>query len=248
MIRARHSQTTLDLFGEERALRDKALAAHRRLGEAYGCPLPWFAERDPLSTLVSALLSHRTHNADSGRAFRALRERFPTWEEVRDAPVAEVEAAVAAATWPEQKAPRLQDVLRRITQRRGELSLDFLAGLPVAAARAWLEALPGVGPTTSASVMLFSSLHRPALPVDCHHHRVAVRLGLVKPSVPVADAHAVLEHQLPANFTARDMYDHHEALMLHGQRCCHAARPACERCPVLDLCPHGQAQAARQSA
>lgn len=248
MIRARHSQATLDLFGEERALRDKALAAHRRLGEAYGCPLPWFAERDPLSTLVSALLSHRTHNADSGRAFRALRERFPTWEEVRDAPVGEVEAAVAAATWPEQKAPRLQDVLRRITARRGELSLGFLAGLPVAAARAWLEALPGVGPKTSASVMLFSNLHRPALPVDCHHHRVAVRLGLVKPSVPVADAHAVLEHQLPANFTARDMYDHHEALMLHGQRCCHAARPACERCPVIDLCPYGQAQTARKSA
>lgn len=248
MNRAHSKQTVLDLFGEQRALRDKALAAHRRLGEAYGCPLPWFTERDPLSTLVSALLSHRTHNADSGRAFRALRARFDTWEQVRDAPVAEVEAAITDATWPEQKAPRIQEALRRITARRGELSLDFLGGLPVPAARAWLEALPGVGPKTSASVMLFSTPHRAALPVDCHHHRVAVRLGLVAPSVPVADAHALLEQQLPAGFTARDMYDHHEALMLHGQRCCHAARPACERCPVLDLCPYGQAQQARRSA
>jgi endonuclease-3 len=60
---------------------------------------------------------------------------------VRDAPVVQVEAAITAVTWPEQRAPRIQHVLREITRLRGELSLDFLAELSVAEARRWLEAL-----------------------------------------------------------------------------------------------------------
>ncbi|HYW10171.1 MAG TPA: hypothetical protein VE913_24615 [Longimicrobium sp.] len=222
-------------------VRARVLAAHERLCAAYGCPIPWFHELDPLSELVSSLLSHRTKNRDSGRAFRQLRERFAEWSEVRDAPVAEVEAAIAPVTWPEQKAPRIQEVLRRIGELRGgELSLDFLETMPVAEARAWLESLPGVGPKTSAAVLLFSRLHLPALPVDSHHHRVAQRLGLIGTAVAVGPAHRILEAQLPAEWGARELYDNHEALMIHGQRCCFFRDPACGRCPVLHLCPFGR--------
>lgn len=227
------------------ALREKAMRVHERLCAAYGCPIPFFHDLDPVSELVSSLLSHRTKNRDSGRAFRQLRERFATWEAVRDADVAEVERAIAPATWPEQKAPRIQAVLRAVGERTGgALALDFLAGLPVRDARDWLEQLPGVGPKTSAAVLLFSRLRRPALPVDSHHHRVAVRLGLLPASVPVGPAHQLLEAQLPADWDAQQVYDNHEALMLHGQRCCHWRDPECHRCPVLDLCPTGQARLA----
>src|SRR5919202_122755 len=156
-------------------LRQKALLVHERLCQAYHCPIAFFSNRDPLSLLISSMLSHRTKNADTGRAVRALRERFNDWAQVRDAPTHAVEEAIAAATWPEQKAPRIQQVLRFISEQRGELSLDFLAEMDVGEARAWLERLPGVGPKTSAAVMLFSNLRRPALPVDSHHYRVAVR-------------------------------------------------------------------------
>ena len=104
---------------------EKALLVHERLCAEYHCPIAYFHELDPLSELVSSLLSHRTRNADSGRAFKALRARFPSWDTVRDAPVADVEQAIAAVTWPEQKAPRIQAILHEITTRRGELSLDF---------------------------------------------------------------------------------------------------------------------------
>lgn len=221
-------------------LQQKALLVHERLCQAYECPIPYFHELDPLSELVSSLLSHRTRNADSGRAFKALRARFADWGAVRDAPTPEVEGAIANVTWPEQKAPRIQEILRLISERRGELSLDFLAELPVPAARAWLQALPGVGPKTSAAVLLFSRLRQPALPVDSHHHRVAQRLGLIPADVAVGPAHALLEAQLPADWSAQQVYDNHEVLMLHGQRCCYFRNPACERCPVLDLCPTGQ--------
>ena len=226
-------------------LQAKALLVHERLCAAYACPIAFFHDLDPLSELVSALLSHRTRNSDSGRAFRQLRERFGSWEAVRDAPVAQVEAAVAPCTWPEQKAPRVQQVLGRITELRGgELSLDFLGELPVREARAWLEALPGVGPKSSAATLLFSRLRRPALPVDSHHHRVAVRLELISAKTPVGPAHALLEALVPRDWDAQQVYDHHEVFMLHGQRCCFHANPACGRCPVLDLCPTGQARMA----
>ena len=95
-----------------------------------------------------------------------------------DAPTAEVEAAIAAAQWPEQKAPRIQAALHAITERNhGVLTLDFLADLSVTAARAWLESINGIGPKTSAATLLFSTLRMPALPVDSHHHRVAQRLA-----------------------------------------------------------------------
>ncbi len=231
-------QAVVEERGE--ALLEKALEVHRRLCAEYGCPIPFFHELDPLSELVSSLLSHRTKNRDSAAAFRRLRASFPTWEQVRDAPEPDVREAVAAATWPEQKAPRIQAVLRAITERHGELSLDFLADMPVVEARHWLEAMPGVGPKTSAAVLLFSRLRRPALPVDAHHYRVAERLALIPPRTTLPRAHDLLAAQLPADWDAQQVYDNHEALMLHGQRCCFAYDPACGRCPVLDLCPTGQ--------
>ena len=238
---------SLPLFSDSpSSLRAKVLLIQERLCAVYGCPIAFFSQKEPLGELVSSLLSHRTRNASSGAAYKALRARFPTWEAVRDADGAEVREVISAVTWPEQKAPRIQQVLQRITELRGgELSLDFLGELPVREARDWLEHLPGVGPKTSAATLLFSRLRRPALPVDSHHHRVAARLGLIPETMPVGPAHALLEAQLLADWDAQRVYDNHEVLMLHGQRCCFYRQPACERCAVLDLCPTGQARLAR---
>lgn len=221
-------------------LKAKALEAHRRLCRAYRCPIAYFHDHDPLSELVSALLSHRTRNRDSHRAFEALREAFPTWEALRDAPVADVQALIPMVTWPEQKAPRIQAVLKGVTARAGSLDLRFLGDLPVAEARAWLEALPGVGPKTSAAVLSFSDLRGAALPVDSHHHRVAQRLGLIPATMPVGPSHAALAALMPEDWDAQAVYDHHEVLMIHGQRVCHWRDPACDSCVLLDLCPTGR--------
>jgi endonuclease-3 len=219
------------------AVADKALAIHARLCPVYGCPIPYFHSLDPVSELVSSLLSHRTRNAESGRAFKALRARFPDWESVIDAEVPEIQAAIAGVTWPELKAPRIREVLIAVRERCGSLDLAFLGDLDVAAARAWLETIPGIGPKTSAAVLSFSTLRMPAQPVDSHHHRVAQRLGLIGPRVDVGPSHAILRAQLPADWSAQALYDNHEILMLHGQQVCHHRRPACGRCVLVDLCP-----------
>ncbi len=216
---------------------DLAMLVHARLCTVYNCPIPYFSDLEPLSELVSALLSHRTRNAASGKAFDALRARFPTWEEVMRADLSEIEAAIAGVTWPELKAPRIRTILSAIEARAGRLSLDFLAELSPEDARAWLEQFPGIGPKTSAAVLAFSSLRMRALPVDSHHHRVAQRLGLIGPRIGLGPAHVILLLQLPDTWTAQDLYDNHEILMMHGQKVCHHRRPACGRCALVDLCP-----------
>ena len=223
----------------------KALRVHARLCAEYGAPFRFFSSKDPLSELVSALLSHRTKNADSHRAYQELRAILPTWEAVRDAPTEVVQQAIRACTWPEQKAPRIQAVLAEISRRCGTeapYALDFLAEMPIPEARSWLETLPGVGRKTSAATLLFSTLRLPAMPVDSHHHRVAQRLGLIGPKVGEAAAHQLLEDLLPPGWDAQQVYDHHEALMFHGQKCCYFSTPACGRCVVLAECPFGPAR------
>lgn len=223
------------------SLSDKALRVHRRLASEYDAPIPFFSQKDPVSQLVSAMLSHRTRNQDTSQATKQLCEHFPTWQAVIDAPTEEVKEAIAAVNWPEQKAPRIQQALRLIAERHhGELSLDFLADMEPTAAQAWLEEIPGVGPKTSAAVLLFSNLRMPALPVDSHHHRVAQRLGLIPEKLGPGPAHKVLRAQLPAGWDAQQLYDNHEIMMFHGQRVCHYRDPACDDCVILDLCPTGQ--------
>lgn len=216
------------------------LTVHHRLSEVYGTQIAYFHDLDPLSELVSALLSHRTKNSNSGKAFHNLLNTFVNWENVLNAPTEDVQAEITPCTWPEQKAPRIQEVLRLIKERHGSLTLDFMAGIEVSEARKWLEDLPGVGPKTSAAVMSFSGLRAKALPVDSHHFRVAVRLGIIDAKIGEGKANRVLEALLSKDFTAQDTFDHHQVMMRHGQKVCFHYRPNCRSCVLLDICPTGQ--------
>ena len=105
-----------------------AAEIYRRLSVAYGAPTwrPYYA---PMDELVLTFLSQNTSDLNSGRAFEALRGRYPTWQAVLDAPMEELAATIRSGGLAQQKAPRIQRALRRILAERGEFSLDFLAGL-----------------------------------------------------------------------------------------------------------------------
>ena len=215
------------------ALVARAAEVARRLVERHGHAR--FSRKDPLSMLVDIILSHRTRHEQTWAAYNALLERFGRWEAVRDAPTAEVEMAIVGVNWPELKAPRLQAIMRRITEERGELSLDFLRDLPATEGAAWLGRLEGVGPKTIACVLLFSC-RKPLLPVDTHVHRVGIRLGLIGPKVSAAAAHPLLQALLPDD--PQTIYDFHRAVLKHGQDPCVWGRPRCRACTLTDLCDY----------
>ena len=216
---------------------DKALATDPILAEHYGAPFIPFSYRDPVSELVNSLMSHRTKNPVTRAAFAALRGRYPTWGDVIEADTKELEKTIAAVTFPEVKAPRIQAALRYVRDHNeGELSLDGLGQLTVEEAREWLERIPGVGAKTSAAVLSFSRLRMPALVVDTHHHRVAGRLGLVPPKASLDRAARLLQSYIPADWDGQRVYDSHQGYMRHGQRVCTWRNPKCGECIVREWC------------
>ena len=217
------------------ALTQKALEVTRRLTDQYG--VAEWSSKDPMSMLVDIILSHRTRDEQTAAAYDNLLLRFGSWEGVRDAPTNEVQAAIVNVNWPEVKAPRLQALMRRITEECGALSLDFLRDMPVEEAAAWLNRFEGVGPKTVACVLLFSA-RKPILPVDTHVHRISIRLGLIGKKVSADNAHALLQALLPND--ARAIYDFHKGLLRHGQRICVYERPRCGKCVLTDVCDYYQ--------
>ncbi len=205
-----------------------------RLSALYGEPV-WLPHGDPMTELVLTILSQNTSDANSGRAFMRLRQRFPTWGSLLAAPVVEIEDAIAVGGLARIKAPRIKAALGAVLEKRGSFDLEFLREMPLAEAKDWLRSLSGVGPKTAACVLMFA-LGRPALPVDTHVHRVAQRLGLVPARAGAAEAHEILESML----RPEEVYPFHIALIKHGRRLCRAQRPLCVQCPLLDGCPAGR--------
>jgi endonuclease-3 len=202
------------------------------LGQLYGIP-QWRKDWPPLDELVSCILSQNTTDANRDRAFDALRARYPTWQDVVDAPAAELIETVRVAGLANQKGPRIQTVLRRIQAERGAFEIDFLADLPLEEARAWLTQLDGVGPKTAAIVLCFA-FNRPAFPVDTHVHRVGQRIGFLPQGISAERAHDVMEALVPPE----DHYAFHINLIQHGRAICKARSPQCARCPITAHCDY----------
>lgn len=215
-------------------LRERALQVRQRLLDEYGEPV-WRTKLPPLDELVSTILSQNTNDDNRDLAFDRLRETFPTWEEVRDAPEEAVIEAIRPAGLANQKGPRIQTALRQITEERGELDLSFLRERRPEEVHDWLTKFKGVGPKTAAIVMLFS-LDLPAFPVDTHIHRVAGRIGLRPESASAEKSHTILADLFPLEA----YYDVHLNLIRHGREVCKARQPQCSRCVLTDLCDYYQ--------
>jgi endonuclease-3 len=188
----------------------------------------------PLDELILTVLSQNTSDINCERAYAAMRERYPRWQDVLGAPPAQLVAVLRPGGLANQKAPRIQAILAELDETPAGLDLGWLAELEPEAAMAFLTALPGVGAKTASCVLLFS-LGMPVMPVDTHIHRIALRLGLIGPRVGAGAAHPLLTAITPPD----RMLEAHLLLIEHGRRTCKARRPRCDGCVLLDLCPFG---------
>jgi endonuclease III len=201
---------------------------------AAGGPPPGHRRLPAVDELVLTILSQNTSDQNRDRAYAAMRERFPTWEAVRDADPAALADVLRPGGLADQKAPRIRAVLARVSGGAAP-DLEWLGNLEPEEAIAWLVALPGVGVKTASCVLLFS-FGAAVMPVDTHVHRIAGRLGLIPPGASADRAHELLTAATPP---AR-MLEAHLLLIRHGRTICTARRPRCGECPLLDLCPYGQ--------
>jgi len=203
---------------------------------------------DPIAELVLTVLSQSTNDRNRDVAYLRLRERFPTWMQVRDAEVAALEEAIRPGGISKVKSARIKAILQAIAaqpppggdpapgtasaSRPPELSLDWLPDVPLAQARDYLTALPGVGRKTAACVLLFSyGLHD--VPVDTHVSRVGMRLELLQPGASFEQLH---DEMLALTPPGQEL-ELHVNLLRHGRRTCHARKPACGECALARMCP-----------
>jgi endonuclease-3 len=208
---------------------------------------------DPIAELVLTVLSQSTNDRNRDVAYLRLRERFPTWEDVRGAAPAEVEEAIRPGGISKVKSVRIQAILQTIGDRvppcesaheegvspagvaeepSRELSLDWLADVSLVRARDYLTALPGVGRKTAACVLLFA-YGRHDVPVDTHVSRVGTRLGLLRKGASFEELHDEMLALTPPG----EELELHVNLLRHGRRTCHARKPACKECALARMCP-----------
>jgi endonuclease III len=207
-------------------------AIRARLELVYGVPGAG-PHGDPIAELILTVLSQSTNDRNRDVAYTRLRDRFPEWEDVRDAPVAAIEEAIRPGGISKVKSARIRDILRAITETSGHgLSLDRLAELSVPEAQDYLCSLPGVGRKTAACVLLFA-LGMRDVPVDTHVSRVGTRLHLFRPKAGFTEMH---DEMLAITPRGAEL-ELHLNLLRHGRRTCHARRPECDDCALVRMCP-----------
>ena len=209
----------------------------RSLRRAYG-PRPPKCWGQGVDVLVDTILSQNTSAANSTAGYRQLRRRFRSWNQVADAPVEEVERHIRISGLSNQKAPRIQAILRQIRQQRGKIDLQHLADMDDDAALDYLLSFKGVGPKTAHCTLLFA-FGKGMFPVDTHIHRIARRLELIGARTTAEQAHDELKPMIPP----KDRYEMHVLLIEHGRKTCRAINPKCDECVLLDLCPFGKLRA-----
>jgi endonuclease-3 len=224
----------------------------------YGRPT-WQRVYDPTSELVLTMLSANSADINAEKAFDALCRHWPAqdgkrsvgarsgfragwggvgidegeadWSAIADAPLDELIDVIRPGGLGPTKAPRIQAVLRKILEERGDFALEFLGEMKPAEALAWLTQIPGIGRKTASVVLLFS-FGMPLMPVDRHIERVSKRIGLVPPKATPEQAHDYLQVQLDNE----RVHEAHVNLITHGRQTCHAQRPECNRCAIAARC------------
>ena len=227
------------------------------LGDLYG-PQVWRRRLDPTSELILTILTQNSADINAEKAFVTLRVAYPSgladeihepgagwggqglppgappdWDAVENAPLPELIDVIRPGGLAPTKAPRLQAMLRRIREERGDHSLEFLGSMAPIAARDWLTTIPGIGKKT-ASVLLLFCFNQPLMPVDRHVERVAKRIGLLPAKASPDLAHDQFIAMLAGE--PERSYETHVLLIHHGREICQARSPKHDLCPIRGRC------------
>lgn len=209
-------------------LNNKIVRIIELLNKEYG-EKKWKKRQEPLDQLIQTILSQNTSDRNSYTAFLNLKRKYPSWENLIEAPEDEIAETIKAGGLENIKAQRIKNTLITIKERRQSLDLSYLKEIPQEEALSFLTTLKGVGPKTAAVVLLFS-FGKPVLPVDTHIHRVSKRLSLIG-NADRLKAHKILQQMV----TPEQVYSFHINMIEHGRRIC-KPKPKCPECVLNSLC------------
>lgn len=196
---------------------------------------------DPVDEAVYIMLSKQAKERAYQRAYAELRKRWPTWEDVRTAPLDDVAETIASVGFGPSNARTIKLFLDAVLEEstlRGfgaTINLDWLTELDNQDAEAALVGLPGMGPKSARCVLSYS-LGREVFAVDTHVRRIFDRLGIVA-SVP---ERKVKHEQYDAVVPPALRLQLHVNLVHHGRLVCRSRAPLCGACPLVSFCEQGR--------
>jgi endonuclease-3 related protein len=208
-------------------------AWYRALHRAYG-PQGWWPGRSRFEVVVGAYLTQNIAWTNVAIALARLRKaRLLHPARMRRARVTVLARLIRSTGYYNQKARRLREFLRFIERRHGG-SLDRLFRQPLPVLRRALLDLPGVGPETADSILLYAA-KRPVFVIDAYTRRLLHRHGHLGGAQTYEDLRARFEKALPADVR---LYNEFHALIVRlAKERCRSGIPDCRGCPLEPFLP-----------
>lgn len=177
---------------------------------------------------MGAILTQNTAWGNVERALAALRaRRLLDPARLSGLPLPRLARLIRPSGTFRVKARRLRAFLAYLLARhRG--SLARLSRAPLDSLRAELLGVPGIGPETADSILLYA-VGRPVFVVDAYTRRVLARHRLLSPRASYEEVRAFFERHLPQD--PRLFNEYHALLVAVGKHYCRS-RPRCAECPL----------------
>lgn len=208
-----------------------------RLKEVYPesvCALEWggqhggeadFLLRESWKLLVMGRLSAQCTDARVNIVCKDLFEKFPTVQAMAEGDIADIEAIVRPCGLYHTKAPNIKDACRILVEDYNGIVPDDMDAL---------LALPGVG-RKIANLLLGDIYKKGGVVTDTHCIRICGRLGFYDESIKEP---LKVERILTPLIAPEEQSDFCHRIVQFGRDTCSARAPACEGCPLGDVCRH----------
>jgi endonuclease III len=178
---------------------------------------------DPYQLLVATILSAQCTDARVNKVTPAVFARYPDAPRLAAAAQEELEGLIRSTGFFHSKAKSLIAMAKGLVAAHGgAVPADLDA----------LTALQGIGRKTANVVLGTAFGLATGVVVDTHVARLARRLGLTRERDP-----GNIERDLMRLFPPDAWVALGHRLILHGRRVCSARKPACQRCPLEQICP-----------
>ncbi|MBN1302376.1 MAG: endonuclease III [Melioribacteraceae bacterium] len=196
----------------------------------YGIPERNSRIPDPVDMLIGTILSQNTNDKNSFQAYKNLKKRFPSNEEIYKARRISIEKEIRIAGLGLQKSKAIKELVSGLMKKYGRISLDNIIHKANTEILDELTSFNGVGLKTASCVLLFA-LDRDICPVDTHVHRTLNRIGIVKQKTPDKTFNALHE-----DFPKGIAHSFHTNLIRLGREICKPSNPVCTKCPLFKIC------------
>ncbi len=175
----------------------------------------------PFQLIVATRLSAQCTDARVNLVTPALFEKYPSENELAEAPVEDVENLIHSCGFYRGKARDLIGMATMVRDIYGGTLPDTIEEL---------TKLPGVGRKT-ANLIVGDVYKKPAVVADTHVIRITNLLGLTDSKDPTK-----VEMQLKKILPPEESNDFCHRIVLHGRAVCIARRPKCDECTLKPLC------------